>query len=170
MPKQVTAKKKLTKAKAASKVIKNMTGGVVADQINVKGNWIQGDQFNYRQQIMQITTPQQFIAEAEKMQAQIAAVKKVPELPPAQKNLLVAAEANLQEVVAEAKKDHPNSKNISDALTATADTITGVGKTVSAVQGLMQKITQAVDGIDLPRLAVGAATLANLAAKIFMPH
>ncbi|MBI5305491.1 MAG: hypothetical protein HY868_25405 [Chloroflexi bacterium] len=170
MPKKLVTKKK-TPAKAKPRAtrginINKMTGGVVGN-IRAK-RVIVGNQTNYYDnRKIAIATPQQFIAEAEKLQAQIAQVKQLPALPTAQAPLVLAAEQNVQMATAEAKKDKPNPNVINENLKTAAATMDLIGKTVAAAQGVGQKITQAVDGIDFPRFAMGAATLGDLALKVF---
>ena len=88
--KSVARKTQVPTAKTVK--IKTMKGGVVVQgSITAKRDVIMGNQYNdYRRQIAQIATPQQFIAEAEKVQQQIAEVKQHPALPPAQQRRIEA--------------------------------------------------------------------------------
>jgi spermidine synthase len=171
MPKKSTARKRTASKPRAARTTKiEMKGGVyVQGDIKAKRDVIQGNQYNdYRQQIAQIATPQQFITEAEKVQAQIAEAKKHPALPPAQQRRLEVIEGDVKEVVEEAKKDKPNPKTMSDTLKTAAETMEGVGKAVEAAQGMVKKIDDVIiKGMDWGRLAVGLGTLADLAIKVF---
>jgi len=172
MARKSTTKKRPASQARAKNVVGTMTGGVIADRIKVKGNWIERQYNDYRQQIAQITTPQQFITEAEKVQAQIAEAKKNPALPPAQQRRLEAIEGDVKEVVAEAKKDKPNPKAMSDTLKTAAETMESVGKTVEAAQGMGKRFDDLAKSIDWGRLAVGLGMLGNLARQVFesIPH
>ncbi|CAG0987940.1 hypothetical protein ANRL3_02569 [Anaerolineae bacterium] len=177
MPKKpVTKKKVVAKAKprkaTPSRIVKvgTMKGGIIADKIIAKrGNIIMGNQYNdYRKQIAQVATPQQFIAEAEKLQTQIAEVKQLPALPASQQRRIEAIEGDVKEVIVEAKKDKPNPKTMRDTLKTAAETMEGVGKTLDAAQGVGKKIDDVIiKGMDWGRIALGLGGLANVAIKLF---
>ena len=168
MPQKATAKKRTTRQpRSITNRIGTMTGGVVANRIHVEGNWIEHQYNDYRQQIAQIATPQQFIAEAEKIKAEIAQAKTSPALPAAQQRRLEAIEGDVKEVVAEAKKDQPNPKTMRETLKTAAETMDSVGKAVQAAQGMGQKINDLAQSMDWGRLAVGLGTLADLALRVF---
>lgn len=175
MPKTSASKKKTT-SKPRGKIssgktvkVKKMTGGVIADNITVKGSWIQGNQYNdYRKQIATIVTPAQFIAQAEQLQTQIAEVKQLPALPASQQRRIEAIEGDVKEVIVEAKKDKPNPKTMRDTLKTAAETMEGVGKTLDAAQGVGKKIDDVIiKGMDWGRIALGLGGLANVAIKLF---
>lgn len=175
MPKKATGKKRAASKTRATRVneVGTMKGGVVAGKINVKGSWIQGNQYNdYRQQIANIATPAQFIAEAQKVQAQIAEAKKQPDLLPSQTRKIDTAEADVQDAIAEAQKEKPDPKSIQTTLTSAAETMASVGKTMEAAQSMGEKVDKVIRSIDWGRLAVGATALADLAARVFgsLPH
>ncbi len=144
---------------------------VMGNQTNIKAgrDVVMRDQYNdYRQHIAQIATPQQFIAEAEQVQAQIAEVKQLPALPAAQQRRIEAVAGDVQEVIAEAKKDKPNPKAMSETLKTAAETMEGVSKTLDAAQSVGKKIDDAIiKGLDWGRIAIGLGALANAASKLF---
>jgi isopentenyl diphosphate isomerase/L-lactate dehydrogenase-like FMN-dependent dehydrogenase len=166
--KSVARKTQVPTAKTVK--IKTMKGGVVVQgSITAKRDVIMGNQYNdYRRQIAQIATPQQFIAEAEKVQQQIAEVKQHPALPPAQQRRIEAIEGDVKEVIAEAKKDKPSPKTMSDTLKTAAETMEGVGKAIDAAGKVGTKVDEVIiKGMDWGRIAVGLGTLANIAIKLF---
>jgi hypothetical protein len=169
MPKKTTAQKRTTRQpRTITNRIGTMTGGVVAHHIHVEGNWIERQYNDYRQQIAHIATPQQFIAEAEKIKAEIAQAKTSPALPAAQQRRLEAIEGDVKEVVAEAKKDQPNPKTMRETLKTAAETMEGVGKAIDAAGKVGKKVDDVIiKGMDWGRLAVGLGTLADLALKVF---
>ncbi|MBM3131322.1 MAG: hypothetical protein FJ009_22205 [Chloroflexi bacterium] len=182
------AKKSAGKKKAASRSrvattnkIGTMKGGVIGSvrakhvtfgnqtNYNAGRDIIQGDQINiHDQRRLAIATPAQFIAEAEKLQTQIAEVKQHPALPPAQQRRIEVIEGDVREVIAEAKQDKPNPKTMSDTLKTAAETMESVGKALDAAGKVGEKVDQVIlKGMDWGRIAVGLGTLANAAIKLF---
>ncbi len=171
MAKKSAAKKRPARKPHAPRTTKigTMKGGVIVQgSIRANRDVIMGNQYNdYRQQIAQIATPEQFIAEAEKVQQQIAEAKKLPDLLPAQTRKVQTAEDDLKDAITEAKKSAPSPKTMSDNLKSAAETLDGIGKTVQAAQGMGKKIDDLARSIDWGKLAVGASALADLAVRVF---
>jgi len=141
--------KKTSKAKPAPKraaakktpTVGTMKGGViVAGNIRAGRDVVVGDQTNYyndlRQQVAQITSPQEFVAKAQEAQQQIAALKQTPELAPVQVKQLELAETEVQEAVQEAQKEKPVGQRINETLDSAKETMDKVAKGVAAAVGL----------------------------------
>jgi hypothetical protein len=150
MTKKPVAKKRSVHAQdkndlAISQKVKKMTGGVmVGGNISAGRDVIQGDQFNdYRQQLGQISSPQDFVAELQKLLEQIAALKQAPELNGGDRQLVEVVEGRLAEAAEEAAKLEPKSEDIVttlekakktlDALTAGVTSAIGLGTTIGSL-------------------------------------
>ena len=164
MPKKTTGKKKkrTTPAQQRGKVvkIKTMKGGVVVQGGIRAKQVIGGNQTNYyANRQIQITTPQQFRAEAEKVQAQIAAWRQQPDLLPAQARRLEAVEGDVNEVIAETQKPQPLGERIKTTLESAAETMESLRKSLSGAMELGETIGK-------------VALLADAAIKVFgaFPH
>jgi hypothetical protein len=119
------------RAKPAPRTVQNvrsMTGGVVANRITVGRDMINGDQINIiDKRIAHIGTPQDFVAELQKVQAQMAEMKKAPELQPAQARRLEVVEADVQDALVEAGKPAPVAERINATLTTAKETMDNLG-------------------------------------------
>ena len=142
------AKKPITKAKATAKgktttrkrapTVGTMKGGVVVGgNVNVKGDRVVGTQYkDLREQVAQIATPAEFIARAQEVQAQIAALKQQPELAPAQVRRLELVEADVKETVEEAQKENPVGQRINETLASAKETMDKISAGVKSAVGL----------------------------------
>jgi hypothetical protein len=112
-------------------------------QVNIKGNvsagrdMIYGDQYNdFRVQVAQITSPQEFVAKLQELQGQIGQVKQQPDLLPEQQETLEIVEGQVTEVIEEAQKPQPKLARIKARLDAAEGTMTSLAKSVTAAVGL----------------------------------
>ncbi len=112
-------------------------------QVNVKGNVIakrdviMGDQYNdFRQQIAQIVSPQEFVAQLQELQGKLAQVKQQPDLLPQHKETLEIVEGDVVEIIEEAKKPQPKLARIKARLDAAEGVMKSLGKSVTAAVGL----------------------------------
>jgi len=142
MAKKPVAKKTKTPAKrpAAKKTptVGTMKGGVIVHgKIQAGRDVIMGDQYNdLRQQVAQIASPQEFVAQAKELQTKIAEIKQQPDLLPAQVRRIEAVEGDVQEVVQEAQKEKPVGKRINETLVSAKETMEKLGASVTAAMGL----------------------------------
>jgi len=143
MAKKPVAKKTSgAKAKPAVKrktpTIGTMKGGVVVGgNIKAGRDVIMGNQYNdLRQQVAQIASPAEFLARAQEVQQQIAALKQQPELAPVQVKQLELAEAEVQDAARQAQQDKPVGQRINETLTSAQETMDKLAKGVTAAVGL----------------------------------
>ncbi|MEK7786776.1 MAG: hypothetical protein AAB658_15305, partial [Chloroflexota bacterium] len=110
MPKKLTAKKNMVRAKAKAPKRKRSPAAktmVSAKTIKAGRDIIMGDQKNIidnRRQIANIASPAEFVAELHKLQAQIAALKQERQITPAQAQAVEVVEGRVKEVIEEAQK------------------------------------------------------------------
>lgn len=110
----------------------HIEGGIHAER-----DVIQGDQTNiYHQQIANIQTPAAFVAELQKLQEQIAALKKKPELTSSQTQTLEVVEGQIKEVAEEAKKPEPLGARITATLTGAKAVMDSISGSVESAVGL----------------------------------
>ncbi len=112
-------------------------------QVKIKGNVtanrdvIFGDQYNdFRQQVAQIASPQEFAAKLQELQGHIAQVKQQPDLLPEHQESLEIVEGQVAEVIEEVKKPQPKLARIKARLDAAEGTMTSLAKSVTAAVGL----------------------------------
>lgn len=154
--KKSTAKKAASKKKSAAKKpaargsaprrraaprtvqnVRTMKGGVVANRITVGRDMINGDQINIiDKRIAHIATAQDFVAELQKVQAQMAEMKKAPELQPAQARRIEVVEADVQDAIVEAGKPAPVAERINTTLTTAKETMDNLGGGVASAVAL----------------------------------
>ena len=112
-------------------------GIAVVGGIHAGRDVIMGDQYNdLRQQVAQIGTPAEFVAQVQALQAQLAALKQQPDLLPAQVQTLEVVEGNVQEAVEEAQKPEPLAARITATLTGASAVMDSLSKSVQAAVGL----------------------------------
>ena len=134
------AKKRMTQEKATPQPQPGAVapGGIaVTGGIHAGRDVIMGDQYNdLRQQVAQIGTPAEFVAQVQALQAQLAALKQQPGLLPAQVQTLEVVEGNVREAVEEVQKPEPLAARITATLTGASAVMDSLSKGVQAAVGL----------------------------------
>jgi hypothetical protein len=143
-----------SRSAGATQRVGRMSGGVVAGRdINIKRDFAGRDKTTIinRPQTAPIHTPQQFVGELKKLSAQVAELKALAALTPAQARRVEVIEADLQEALEEAQKPQPLAERINTTLTTARATMDNLAGGLASAAGL------------------GAALggLAKLAAKVF---
>ncbi len=142
------------------KTVKSATGKPVKSNFNIQGgiharrDVIMGDQentFYQTGQTLNITSPNQFIEELQKLKAEIERLKQLPSVDPAAARRLIAVEGDIQDAIIEAEKDEPIAERINSTLDGAKETMKKLGGS----------ITTAVN------LGTTLGSLALLALKIF---
>ena len=114
------------------KTVVNVKGG-----INANRDVIIGDQYNdFRMQVAQIVSPQEFVAKLQELQGQIGQVKQQPDLLPEQQEILEIVEGQVTEVIEEAKKPAPKPARIKAKLDVAEGTMKSLAKSVTSAVGL----------------------------------
>ena len=125
---------------------------VVEGGIHAGRDVIMGDQYNdFRQQVAQISSPEDFGARARELQAMLAAIKDGPELSQAQVEAIEVVEGQGQQVIEEAERPQPLVGRITATLTGAKAVMDSLGDTVKSAIGLGAVL----------------AGLANIALKVF---
>jgi len=114
--KKEPAPRKSTAPKQTGGNIFNIQGG-----IHVGRDFIGGDQVNYVNN--NISTPAEFIAELQKLRAEIAALKAQPNLEQALARRLNTVEGDIEEVIAEAQGGKPVAGKIQSTLDGAKETM-----------------------------------------------
>jgi len=149
IPKQPQEKKeskprKPAAPKQAGGNIFNIQGG-----IHVGGDFIGGDQVNYISN--NILTPADFIAELQKLRAEIAALQSQPNLEPAAARRLNTVAGDIEEAAAEASKEAPAAERVKSTLEGAKDMMDKLGGSLGSAV----------------KLGVTLGQLAALAIKVF---
>lgn len=87
---------------------------------------IMGDQENtiyQTQQTLNITSPNEFIEELQKLKAEIERLKSLPDMDPAAARRLVAVEGDIEDAIVESKKDRPIVERIKSTLDGAKETM-----------------------------------------------
>ena len=136
--KKTTAKAKSARRRTKTPTIGTMKGGiVVGGDIRAGRDVIMGDQYNdMRQQVAQISSPAEFIAKAQELQAKIAEIKKQPNLLPAQAATLDVVEGNVKQAIQAAQEPQPVGARINATLTGAKAVMDSMGKSVTSAVGL----------------------------------
>jgi hypothetical protein len=150
--KPVSKKKSTARTRAGVKRTATSKGGIavagdihakrdviIGKQQNIKASRdvVLGDQYHYlSEQVANITKPEEFIASAQEVQAQLAEIKKQPDLLPAQARRIEAVEGDVQEAVEEAKKDQPAGERIRSTLDSAKETMDKLAEGVKSAVGL----------------------------------
>ena len=136
--KKTTAKAKSARRRTKTPTIGTMKGGiVVGGDIRAGRDVIMGDQYNdLRQQVAQISSPGEFVARAQELQAQVAALKQQPELQPTEARRIELVEADVKEAVEEAQKEKPAGQRINDTLASAKETMDNLAKSITTAVGL----------------------------------
>ena len=126
------------KSKPAAKRRASGTSSIsVKGGIHAGRDVIMGDQYNdFRQQVAQISSPQEFVAKAQELQTKIAEIKQQPDLLPAQRQTIQVVEGQVKEVIDEAKKPQPLPARISATLTGAKAVMDSLGESVKSAVGL----------------------------------
>ena len=128
----MTKKSVAKKPRSSAKPRITVSGG-----IHARRDVIIGDQYNdLRQQIAQIGSPQEFLAQAQELQARLAEIKRGPDLPPAQVRRLELVEADVKDAVEEAQKPRPQGKSIKATLDGAKETMDKLAEGVKSAVGL----------------------------------
>jgi hypothetical protein len=112
----------------------NIAGGVHANR-----DAILGDQYNYggqTQQIANIHSAAEFVAELREIQSQLSALKTAPELDAGDVQMVEIAAGRLQEIAAEAQEPEPALDRITTALDKVKKTLDALGGSVASAAGL----------------------------------
>jgi hypothetical protein len=137
MAKKPGTKKKATTRKRAPTVGTMKGGVVVGGNIRAGRDVIMGDQYNdLRRQVAQISSPQEFVARAQELQAKIAEVKQQPDLLPAQIETMEVVEGQVKQVIEEAQKQKPLAARIHATLTGAKAVMDTLGDSVKSAIGL----------------------------------
>jgi len=136
MTKKSAAKK--TTAKARPKRASATKGRItVSGGIHARRDVIMGDQYNdFRQQVAQIATPEQFLAQARELQAKLAEIKRQPNLLPEHAETIEVVEGQVEQVVEEAHKPRPLAARINATLTGAKAVMDSLGESVKSAVGL----------------------------------
>jgi hypothetical protein len=112
-------------------------------QVNIRGNVtakrdvIIGEQYNdFRQQVAQIASPQEFVGKLQELQGKIVQVKQQPGLQPEHAESLDIVEGDVKEAIEEAQKPQPKLARIKARLDAAEGVLKSMGKSVTAAVGL----------------------------------
>lgn len=110
---------------------------VVSGGIHAGRDVIMGNQYNdFRQQVAQIGSPQEFVAQVRELQALLARIKAEPGLSPAQVETIEVVEGQVQQVIEEAHKPQPVVARITATLTGARAVMDALGETVKSAMGL----------------------------------
>jgi hypothetical protein len=119
------------------KTSSSRSGVTIVGNIKASRDVIMGDQYNdLRQQVAQITSSAVFITHAQEVQKQIASLAQQTDLLPAQIRRIELVEADIQEVIEEAKKEKPVGERINYTLISAKWTMDTLGKSVQSAVGL----------------------------------
>jgi hypothetical protein len=110
---------------------------VVTGGIHARRDVIMGDQYNdFRQQVAQVVSAEEFVAQAQELQAILAEIKRQPELSPEQAETVEVVEGQVQQVIEEAGKPQPVVARITATLTGARAVMDSLGETVKSAVGL----------------------------------
>lgn len=112
---------------------------------------IMGDQTINTQYLSSVQTPSEFVEALQKLQEEIANLKKDPALAPPEVRRIEVVEADVQDAIEEAKKPEPLADRIN--------------KTLDGAKETMEKLSGSVG--TAMALGAGLAQLAQVAIKLF---
>jgi hypothetical protein len=113
----------------------NIEGGVHA-----KRDVIMGNQTVYYQQIAQIQTPAEFLVELQRIQAEIAALRQMPELAGEQAQMIEIVEGQVSQAAEEAQKPQPLAERIAARLNSARLILDSIGGALQSAVDLGVKI------------------------------
>jgi hypothetical protein len=99
----------------------NIQGGITAKRDVIMGD--QENTFYQTQQTLNITSPNEFVEELQKLRAEIERLKSLPDMDPAAARRLVAVEGDIVDAIVEAKKDKPIVERIKSTLDGAKETM-----------------------------------------------
>ena len=109
------------------------------DNIHAARDVIMGDQentFYQTQQTLNITSPNQFVEELQKLKAEIERLKSLPNVEPAAARRLTAVEGDIQDAIIEAEKDEPIAERINNTLDSAKETMEKLGGSITSAVNL----------------------------------
>jgi len=119
------------------RVARARDGIAVAGGIHAGRDVIMGDQYNdLRQQIAQIATRPEFVAQLQTLQAELAKLEQQEALPPAQAAQIDVVKEDVQRAIEEAQKPEPLGARITATLTGAKGVIEAISGSVQAAVGL----------------------------------
>jgi hypothetical protein len=118
--------------KAESSVKNNfdIKGGIHAGRDVIMGD--QENIFHQSQQILNITSPNEFVEELQKLRGEISQLKSLPNMNPAAARRLFAVEGDIVDVIVEAKKDQPMAERIKSTLDGAKETMEKLGGSIGS--------------------------------------
>jgi hypothetical protein len=132
-------------AVSVTQVARARDGIAVAGNIHAGRDVIMGNQYNdFRQQVAQITTPAEFVAQLQALQAELAALKQQPGLSSTHVEEVETAEESVQEALAEAHKPQPAAGRIKARLTSAKAVLDSVAESVKSAVGLGAVLAQLI--------------------------
>ena len=112
-------------------------GIAVSGGIHAGRDVIMGDQYNdFRQQVAQIGTPAEFVAQVQALQAQLAVLEQQAELSPAQAKTIEVVEESVQQALEAAQEPQPPVARITATLTAAKAVMDSLAGSVQSAVGL----------------------------------
>ena len=135
MPKKTA--KPIAKKPATSKPARNnfdIKGGIHAGRDVIMGD--QENTFYQTQQILNVTSPNQFIEELQKLREEIARLKSLSDVSPAAMRRLFAVEGDIVEAIVEAKKEEPVAERIKTTLDGAKETMEKLGGSITTAVSL----------------------------------
>jgi hypothetical protein len=128
----------MTKKSTKKKLAAESKGGIsISGGVHARRDVIMGDQYNdFRQQIAQIGSPEEFLARARELQARLVEIKGQPDLLPAQVETIDVVEGQVQQVIEEAGKPQPLVGRITATLTGARAVMDSLSEGVKSAVGL----------------------------------
>ena len=130
MPKK-TAKPKEKKPATTNFDIK---GGIHAARDVIMGD--QENTYYQTQQTLNITSPNEFIEELQKLKAEIERLKSLPDVNSAAARRLFAVEGDVVDAIIEAKKEEPAADRIKTTLDSAKETMEKLGGSINSAMNL----------------------------------
>jgi hypothetical protein len=107
--------------------------------IHARRDVIMGDQqniINQTSQTLNITSPQEFVAELQKLRAEIAQLKQLPSLEPIVIRRLTNIDGDIEEAMIEAEKDQPIPERIKTTLDSAKEMMEKLGGSITSAVNL----------------------------------
>ena len=99
----------------------DIKGGIHAGRDVIMGD--QENTFYQTSQTLNITSPNEFVEELQKLKAEIERLKSLPDVNPAAARRLFAVEGDIVDAIVEAKKDEPVAERIKSTLDGAKETM-----------------------------------------------
>ena len=148
-PKAKRTANKGNSKRSSSRPAYNIQGGVHAGRDVITGN--QTNTYYPTRQTLNVTTPADFVAELQKLKAEIERLKQLPDTDAAAARRLEVVQADLQDAIVDAEKEQPAAQRINN-------TLDGAKETMEKLEG---SITSAVN------LGTTLGNLALIASRVF---